>query len=228
MKNIRFWLHWLLVTALAAALYPFPVLLRVWSNGEQWTAPVMTAALAGCAWLGMLYILLLRRQYARHPKWINGGVWAITLLLCMAGCLFAPYPARLAQVLWGILAGGCFFGSARLVFHPLEHLAHPNVFVGLCLWDCFTGFLLYLSHAKLPFVPVMLLFAANAALFALIHNRDAMERMLSGRDGDTWELPTEIRKSNGKLMGVLCGIGLLLVLCSRPLARKWASAKSAK
>ena len=124
----------------------------------------------------------------------------------MAGCLFAPYPARLAQVLWGILAGGCFFGSARLVFHPLEHLAHPNVFVGLCLWDCFTGFLLYLSHAKLPFVPVMLLFAANAALFALIHNRDAMERMLSGRDGDTWELPTEIRKSNGKLMGVLCGI----------------------
>ena len=60
MKNIRFWLHWLLVTALAAALYPFPVLLRVWSNGAQWTAPVMTAALAGCAWLGMLYILLLR------------------------------------------------------------------------------------------------------------------------------------------------------------------------
>lgn len=224
MKNIRFWLHWLLVTALAAALYPFPVLLRVWSNGEQWTAPVMTAALAGCAWLGMLYILLLRRQYARHPKWINGGVWAITLLLCMAGCLFAPYPARLAQVLWGILAGGCFFGSARLVFHPLEHLAHSNVFVGLCLWDCFTGFLLYLSHAKPPFVPVMLLFAANAALFALIHNRDAMERMLSGRDGDTWELPTEIRKSNGKLMGVLCGIGLLLVLCSRPLAKvmRWA------
>ena len=95
MKNIRFWLHWLLVTALAAALYPFPVLLRVWSNGAQWTAPVMTAALAGCAWLGMLYILLLRRQYARHPKWINGGVWAITLLLCVAGCLFAPYPARL-------------------------------------------------------------------------------------------------------------------------------------
>lgn len=47
MKNIRFWLHWLLVTALAAALYPFPVLLRVWSNGAQWTAPVMTAALAG-------------------------------------------------------------------------------------------------------------------------------------------------------------------------------------
>ena len=224
MKNIRFWLHWLLVTALVAALYPFPVLLRVWSNGAQWTAPVMTAALAGCAWLGMLYILLLRRQYARHPKWINGGVWAITLLLCVAGCLFAPYPARLAQVLWGILAGGCFFGSARLVFHPLEHLAHPNVFVGLCLWDCFTGFLLYLSHAKLSFVPVMLLFAANAALFALIHNRDAMERMLSGRDGDTWELPTEIRKSNGKLMGVLCGIGLLLVLCSRPLAKvmRWA------
>lgn len=36
--------------------------------------------------------------------------------------------------------------------------------------------------------------------------------------------PTEIRKSNGKLMGVLCGIGLLLVLCSRPLAKvmRWA------
>lgn len=35
MKNIRFWLHWLLVTALAAALYPFPVLLRVWSNEDM-------------------------------------------------------------------------------------------------------------------------------------------------------------------------------------------------
>ena len=219
MKNARFLLHLLLITALSAALYPFPLLLAIWSGSAGWTAPVMTAALVLCVWLGTLYILLLRRQYARHPRWVNGGVWALTLLLCVLGSLFAPYPTRLAQVLLGITAGGCFFGGARLVFHPLEHLVHPNVFVGLCLWDCFSGFLIYLTRVKLPFLPMVLLFAANAALFALVHNRDAMERMLSGRDGDTWELPTEIRRSNGRLMGILCGVGLALVLCSRPLAR---------
>lgn len=215
----RFLLHLLLITALSAALYPFPLLLAIWSGSAGWTAPVMTRLLVLCVWLGTLYILLLRRQYARHPRWVNGGVWALTLLLCVLGSLFAPYPTRLAQVLLGITAGGCFFGGARLVFHPLEHLVHPNVFVGLCLWDCFSGFLIYLTRVKLPFLPMVLLFAANAALFALVHNRDAMERMLSGRDGDTWELPTEIRRSNGRLMGILCGVGLALVLCSRPLAR---------
>ena len=182
MKNARFLLHLLLITALSAALYPFPLLLAIWSGSAGWTAPVMTAALVLCVWLGTLYILLLRRQYARHPRWVNGGVWALTLLLCVLGSLFAPYPTRLAQVLLGITAGGCFFGGARLVFHPLEHLVHPNVFVGLCLWDCFSGFLIYLTRVKLPFLPMVLLFAANAALFALVHNRDAMERMLSGRD----------------------------------------------
>ena len=83
MKNARFLLHLLLITALSAALYPFPLLLAIWSGSAGWTAPVMTAALVLCVWLGTLYILLLRRQYARHPRWVNGGVWALTLLLCI-------------------------------------------------------------------------------------------------------------------------------------------------
>lgn len=219
MKNIRFVLYLLLLTALTAALYPLLVLLRLWSGAANWTVPVMTAALVACAWMGTLFPLLLRRQYARHPRWINGCIWGITLLLCLAGIFAAPYPTQFSRILLGLALGGCFFGGARLVFHPLEHLAHAYVFVGLCIWNCFSGFLIYLNGAELPFLPMVLLFAGNAALFALIHNRDAMERMLSGRDGDTWELPTEIRRSNGKLMGILCGTGLVLVLCSRPLAR---------
>ncbi len=219
MKNIRFFLHLLLLTALTAALYPLLVLLRLWSGAANWTVPVMTAALVACAWMGTLFPLLLRRQYARHPRWINGCIWGITLLLCLAGIFAAPYPTQFSRILLGLALGGCFFGGARLVFHPLEHLAHAYVFVGLCIWNCFSGFLIYLNGAKLPFLPMVLLFAGNAALFALVHNRDAMERMLSGRDGDTWELPTEIRRSNGKLMGILCGTGLVLILCSRPLAK---------
>ncbi len=219
MKNIRFFLHLLLLTALTAALYPLLVLLRLWSGAANWTVPAMTAALVACAWMGTLFPLLLRRQYARHPRWINGCIWGITLLLCLAGIFAAPYPTQFSRILLGLALGGCFFGGARLVFHPLEHLAHAYVFVGLCIWNCFSGFLIYLNGAELPFLPMVLLFAGNAALFALIHNRDAMERMLSGRDGDTWELPTEIRRSNGKLMGILCGTGLVLILCSRPLAK---------
>mgnify|MGYP000673726206 CR=1 FL=1 len=87
MKNARFLLHLLLITALSAALYPFPLLLAIWSGSAGWTAPVMTAALVLCVWLGTLYILLLRRQYARHPRWVNGGVWALTLLLCVLGII---------------------------------------------------------------------------------------------------------------------------------------------
>ena len=219
MKNIRFVLYLLLLTALTAALYPLLVLLRLWSGAANWTVPVMTAALVACAWMGTLFPLLLRRQYARHPRWINGCIWGITLLLCLAGIFAAPYPTQFSRILLGLALGGCFFGGARLVFHPLEHLAHAYVFVGLCIWNCFSGFLIYLNGAELPFLPMVLLFAGNAALFALIHNRDAMERMLSGRDGDTWELHTEIRRSDGKFMGILCGTGLVLVLCSRPLAR---------
>lgn len=219
MKNIRFFLHLLLLTALTAALYPLLVLLRLWSGAANWTVPAMTAALVACAWMGTLFPLLLRRQYARHPRWINGCIWGITLLLCLAGIFAAPYPTQFSRILLGLALGGCFFGGARLVFHPLEHLAYAYVFVGLCIWNCFSGFLIYLNGAELPFLPMVLLFAGNAALFALIHNRDAMERMLSGRDGDTWELPTEIRRSNGKLMGILCGTGLVLILCSRPLAK---------
>ena len=58
MKNARFLLHLLLITALSAALYPFPLLLAIWSGSAGWTAPVMTAALVLCVWLGTLYILL--------------------------------------------------------------------------------------------------------------------------------------------------------------------------
>ena len=93
MKNARFLLHLLLITALSAALYPFPLLLAIWSGSAGWTAPVMTAALVLCVWLGTLYILLLRRQYARHPRWVNGGVWALTLLLCVLGSLWVSLPA---------------------------------------------------------------------------------------------------------------------------------------
>ncbi|MFQ9093636.1 MAG: hypothetical protein ACLR5S_04565 [Ruminococcus sp.] len=178
------------------------------------TAPVMTAALVLC--MARRCTSCCCRQYARHPRWVNGGVWALTLLLCVLGSLFAPYPTRLAQVLLGIAGGCCFFGGARLVFHPLEHLVHPNVFVGLCLWDCFSGFLIYLTGERLPFLPMVLLFAANAALFALVHNRDAMERMLSGRDGDTWELPTEIRpqqrQAHGDSLWCRACVGFAVVL----------------
>lgn len=219
MKNARFLLHLLLITALSAALYPFPLLLAIWSGSAGWTAPVMTAALVLCVWLGTLYILLLRRQYARHPRWVNGGRVGADTAAVRAGQSLCPVSHTPG-------AGSSGYHCRRLLFRRrtagLSSAGTPGAsqrVCRLCLWDCFSGFLIYLTGVKLPFLPMVLLFAANAALFALVHNRDAMERMLSGRDGDTWELPTEIRRSNGRLMGILCGVGLALVLCSRPLAR---------
>lgn len=147
------------------------------------------------------------------------GVWALTLLLCVLGSLFARIPHAWRRFFWVSPAAAAFSAAHGWSFIRWNIWCIPTCLSGCAYGIAFSGFLIYLTGERLPFLPMVLLFAANAALFALVHNRDAMERMLSGRDGDTWELPTEIRRSNGRLMGILCGVGLALVLCSRPLAR---------
>lgn len=218
MSNRRVYLHFLLITALTAALYPLSMLLSAWSGKSSLFSAGMTGVLLLCTWLGTLHILLIRRQYRKKTRLVNGSLWAMTVLLFFLCCFFAPYPSRMVQVVYGIAAGGCYYGAARLVFHPLEHLTHPYVFAGLCIWDVFTGVLLYLCHSDTTILPVVLIFAVNAALFALVHNENAMDRMLSGRGEEIWEMPQEIRRSNTKQMILLCLIGLMLVCCYRPLA----------
>ncbi|MFR6496701.1 MAG: hypothetical protein ACLUOF_10245 [Ruminococcus sp.] len=223
MKNARFLLHLLLITALSAALYPFPLLLAIWSGSARWTAPVMTAALVLCVWLGTLYILLLRRQYARHPRWVNGGVWALTLLLCVLGSLFARIPHAWRRFFWVSLPAAAF----RRRTAGLSSAGTPGASQRVCRavpMGLLSGFLIYLTGVKLPFLPMVLLFAANAALFALVHNRDAMERMLSGRDGSTTpgNCPRRFAATAGSWGSLV--VGLALVLCSRPLANALAVA----
>lgn len=219
LTNGKSYLHLLLVTTLTAALYPLPALLSSWGGHSYWFAGGMTVLLVGLAWLGMLVMLFLRKQYRKMPRRINGLLWVVTLALLVAGTALAPYPSAFLRFLFGLGAGGSFFAGTRLVFQPVEHLSHAYVFTGVCIWDVFTGILLYLRDIDAPILPVILLLAVNAALFALAHNLAALERMLRGRANGTWELPQEIQRSNSHLMVLLCVIGVVLLCSYRLVAR---------
>lgn len=215
----KIWLHFGLVTALAVAVYPLTVLLSCWGGRSYLLAGGMTAILAVLSWLGMLHMLLLRRQYRKKPRMVNLSLWAIAALLFVGSVIFAPYPTAFLRALYGIAAGDCYFGASRLLFQPVEHIAHPYVFTGLCLWDLFTGLLIHLRDENASFLVTAIILVVNAMLFALVHNLDSLERMLRGRGEDAWEMPKEIQRSNTRLMALLCSLGVVLLCCYRPLAK---------
>ena len=219
MKDVRILLHILLITFLTATFYPLIRLFGAWSGKDNLFSLGLTGVLLLCTWSGTLYMLLFRRGYAKRPRLINGSLWGVTALVFLVCCCFVPFPSNMVRFLYGAIAAGCCFGGARLVFHPLEHLAHPYVFAGLCIWHIFIGVLLYLNHAAANVLFFVIIFICNAALFAVVHNGNAMEQMLLGRDDEVWEMPQEMRRSNRKLMGILCGSGVLLLLSYRFLAK---------
>lgn len=215
----KIWLHFGLVTALAAAVYPLTVLLSCWGGRSYLLAGGMTVILTVLSWLGMLHMLLLRRQYRKKPRIVNLSLWAVSVLLFVGSVIFAPYPTVFLRALYGIAAGGCYFGASRLLFQPIERIAHPYVFTGLCLWDLFTGLLIHWWDESASFLVTAIILVVNAMLFALVYNMDSLERMLRSRGEGAWEMPKEIQRSNAKLMAVLCSLGVVLLCCYRPLAK---------
>ncbi|WP_295214668.1 hypothetical protein [Ruminococcus sp.] len=215
----KIWLHFGLVTALAAAVYPLTVLLNCWGGRSYLLAGGMTVILTVLSWLGMLHMLLLRRQYRKKTRMVNLSLWAVSALLFVGSVIFAPYPTVFLRALYGIAAGGCYFGASRLLFQPIERIAHPYVFTGLCLWNLFTGLLIHWRDESASFLVTAIILVVNAMLFALVHNMDSLERMLRSRGEGAWEMPKEIQQSNAKLMAVLCSLGIVLFCCYRPLAK---------
>lgn len=217
--NGKMVLHFLLVTAFAAAGYPLIVLLCCRSGHSLWFALFLTALLILAAWIGMLHILFLRRQYRKKPYLVNGTIWAVAVLLFLTGIFFLPFSSVFLRGVYGIAAGGCYFGASRLVFQPTENLTHPYVFSGLCIWVAFLGILLYFCHADGSLLPIILILAGNAVLFAVSHNCSALEQMLYSRGEVQWELPHEIRRCNRHLMVLLCLLGIGLLCFYRPVAK---------
>lgn len=215
----KIWLHFGLVTALAAAFYPLTALLSCWGARSYLLAGGMTVILIVIAWMGMVHMLLFRRQYRKRPQLINLSLWGIVALFFVGSVIFAPYPAAFLRILYGIAAGVCYFGASRLLFQPIEHIAHPYVFTGLCLWDVFTGMLLHWRDGSASFLPIVVILVINAELFALTHNLNTLDRMLRGRGEEVWEMPKEIQRSNTKLMVIFCSLGFVLICCYRPLAK---------
>ena len=226
--NGRTALHLALIASLTACAYPLTALLCVWDGKPAGlSAWGMAGLLALLLWLGLGGILLVRRTYYRHPRWVNSALWTLSALAGVGAAFLAPLDTVFFRILLGAAAAGAFFGGTRLLFLPPETLAHPYVFAGVCTWEVAAGLLLRLHCPDASGLPHVLLLAGQSAVFAAAHNQEALRRVLHGRDGEEWELPREVQRRNRLLMGVLFGIGGLLLLCSKPAAHgvRWLLTK---
>lgn len=226
--NGRTALHLALIASLTACAYPLTALLCVWDGKPAGlSAWGMAGLLALLLWLGLGGILLVRRTYYRHPRWVNSALWTLSALAGVGAAFLAPLDTVFFRILLGAAAAGAFFGGTRLLFLPPETLAHPYVFAGVCTWEVAAGLLLRLHCPDASGLPYVLLLAGQSAVFAVAHNQEALRRVLHGRDGEEWELPREVQRRNRLLMGALFGIGGLLLLCSKPAAHgvRWLLTK---
>ena len=206
--NGRTALHLALIASLTACAYPLTALLCVWDGKPAGLfAWGMAGLLALLLWLGLGGILLVRRTYYRHPRWVNSALWTLSALAGVGAAFLAPLDTVFFRILLGAAAAGAFFGGTRLLFLPPETLAHPYVFAGVCTWEVAAGLLLRLHCPDASGLPYVLLLAGQSAVFAAAHNQEALRRVLHGRDGEEWELPREVQRRNRLLMGVLFGIG---------------------
>ncbi len=226
--NGRTVLHLALIASLTACAYPLTALLCVWDGKPAGlSAWGMAGLLALLLWLGLGGILLVRRTYYRHPRWVNSALWTLSALAGVGAAFLAPLDTVFFRILLGAAAAGAFFGGTRLLFLPPETLAHPYVFAGVCTWEVAAGLLLRLHCPDASGLPYVLLLAGQSAVFAAAHNQEALRRVLHSRDGEEWELPWEVQRRNRLLMGALFGIGGLLLLCSKPAAHgvRWLLTK---
>ena len=122
--NGRTALHLALIASLTACAYPLTALLCVWDGKPAGlSAWGMAGLLALLLWLGLGGILLVRRTYYRHPRWVNSALWTLSALAGVGAAFLAPLDTVFFRILLGAAAAGAFFGGTRLLFLPPETLA---------------------------------------------------------------------------------------------------------
>ena len=115
--NGRTALHLALIASLTACAYPLTALLCVWDGKPAGlSAWGMAGLLALLLWLGLGGILLVRRTYYRHPRWVNSALWTLSALAGVGAAFLAPLDTVFFRILLGAAAAGAFFGGTRLLF----------------------------------------------------------------------------------------------------------------
>lgn len=212
-------LHFLLAGVFAASLYPLAALLCSGRPRQAFLTSVLTGIPIGLTWLGMLLTVISRKFFFRSPQKFWWSCRLVTIVLLVAFGLAASSFGWLFGVLCGCMAAVAFYGGIRLSFLPLQEMTNPYCLVGICLWHLVFRGLDWLLDAAVFQLPSYVILLLTAGLFVIVHNQNALERVLHGRDNETWELPREIRSSNGRMLGLFGGIAVLLAFFCRPLGR---------
>ena len=112
--NGRTALHLALIASLTACAYPLTALLCVWDGKPAGlSAWGMAGLLALLLWLGLGGILLVRRTYYRHPRWVNSALWTLSALAGVGAAFLAPLDTVFFRILLGAAAAGAFFAAAH-------------------------------------------------------------------------------------------------------------------
>ncbi len=209
----------LLLTAFAFTLFPISMILSAWSGTSHALAIMITNGFCLLLWFGA-WLTLCFQKISRKRKRRTTLLFSILAIVILLGCsFFLPYSLSSQRVICGLVAGGSFFAGTRLIFQPLERLTNSYVFTGICLWFVALGLIWRRMDESASTWPILILLGIHAILFAIANNMHALEQTLHDRDQRVWKIPQEIRHSNNRLMCVLVLLGVVLLLCYKPLAK---------
>lgn len=218
MKRVQTMLHFILLTVFAWSSVSFFLLMGSLSGKSCAFSWICAGVASVVAWGGMGLRVLIGVWFPKKPKPQNLTLYGMTLLIGLLGAWLLPLDSWFLKVIGGLVYAGVLFGGARLLLLPFEKLYHPYVYTGVALWHVFWGVVWKLMVHQAGIWQIILMLILVTVLFAVANNAGAMQYLVQGKTEKTLKLPTEIRKSNRLCMLIFLGIGLCLILFTKPLA----------
>lgn len=190
-------------------------LLPIWVTVMCFASPHNTSPLRWC-WLLLLCGLLpaLVGRFTRIGQ--KRAVRAIFACLCCVGCIFATYRGigNVAAVLLAVVTAS--FGS-RSSQKESETLFDHTIFVGYLTLETLSLILLDVVEINISMPLAIGLTAYQSVVFFLLCNRYHLLRLVNRRCDGGMSVPTEILRSNRRMvLGIVLGCAVVFLL-SKPI-----------
>lgn len=206
-----------LFTMYPLLLLPIMAILSLFCGAGYLMGILATGLCLALFWLGGIFYVLANRVTQKKP-WRTRAIavcFAVGFGLSSYYCKIFFDPA--GDLLFGIIAAVAFLAGGKVFFKPLETLTSSFAFTTICLWFLGAGLAWQFLDPRVPALLMVAFLAGFAFLFMMCHNQIALEQTLHDRDGEQWELPQEIRKSNNRMLLLYSVIGGLALLLFRPV-----------